>query len=306
MLLKGRSESDELLILRALNTRMKLAEKERYHYLTLEKGYEGELQFDHLTERIEEERYIINDLLLEVNNAYFQIDTLIISQGGIHLIDVKNYQDDWYFESDKLYIAKTRREIKNPVDQLKRCETMLNQLLNQLLHQHKLNYLVESFVIFINPEFTLYQAPMDLPIIFPTQINRFLNELNKTPSKLNDGHKKLAQKLISLHQTKNPYGAFPKFNYDQLQKGVYCNRCNSFQVKVKNIGFEFQKCGHVESIDSCLIRHIEEFKLLNPGKKMTTQAIFDWCKTDLNKRTFLRVLKKNYTAIGNTKNTFYI
>ncbi|MGP4081325.1 hypothetical protein ACTWQL_15580 [Pseudalkalibacillus sp. R45] len=48
MLLKARTESYELLALRSLNTRMQLTEKEKIHYLNLEKGFEGEVHFDSL------------------------------------------------------------------------------------------------------------------------------------------------------------------------------------------------------------------------------------------------------------------
>ena len=68
---------------------------------------EGEQKFDLLAESIQEGRYIIIDLLLEVNNSYFQIDTLIISQGVIHLLDIKNFQGDWYFIAFfKIKVAK--------------------------------------------------------------------------------------------------------------------------------------------------------------------------------------------------------
>jgi hypothetical protein len=50
MLLRGRTESDELMAMRYLNTRMELTKKEKFRYLTLEKGYEGELKFDLLAE----------------------------------------------------------------------------------------------------------------------------------------------------------------------------------------------------------------------------------------------------------------
>ena len=174
-----------------------------------------------------------------------------------------------------------------------------------MLQTLKLNYLVEASVIFINPEFTLYQAPMDQPIILPTQVDRFLKDLNKTPSKLNDGHKKLAQKLISLNQTKNPFTVLPKYNFDQLQKGVYCKTCRSFLISVKNNDFVCGKCGEHEKIELAILRNVEEFKLLFPDRKITTQSIYEWCQVDLNKRTFCRILKKNYTAFGNTRDTYY-
>lgn len=301
MLLKGRVESDELLCLRSLNIRMELSEKEKFYYGNLEKGYEGERKFDLLVENLQEERYVINDLLLEVNNSYFQIDSLLISQGVIHLLDIKNFQGDCYLESNKLYSVTTSREYKNPVDQLKRSTTLFGQLLQSL----KQNYLVESSVIFINPEFTLYQASMDQPIVLPTQVNRFLRDINNTPSKLQDGHKKLAQTLLSLHQTKNPYSVLPDYNFDELQKGVYCKSCKSFLVVLKNHNFVCKQCGGIEKIEDAILRNVEEFRLLFPEQKITTHNIFDWCKVDLNKTTIYRALKKNYTTIGSTKDTYY-
>lgn len=302
MILKCRTESDELLTLRSLNKRMKLMEKEKFHYQNLEKGFEGEKKFDQLTEILLEERYILNDLLFEVNNSYFQIDSVFITQAVIYLLDIKNFQGDCYLELDKLYSVTTKREYKNPVDQFKRSST----LFRQLLQIHKLNYLVESSVIFINPEFTLYQAPMDQPLILPNQVDRFLKDLNQTPSKLNNGHKDLAQKLLSLHQSKNPFTTLPKYEYDQLQTGIYCKTCFSFFVSIKNNYFVCGKSGELEKINLGILRNVQEYKLLFPEQKITTQAIYDWCKVDLSKKTFYRILKKNYTSCGNTKDTYYI
>lgn len=301
MILKERIESEELLILRCLHTRMKLTDKEKFHYHNLEKGYEGELRFDQLCETILEERYFINDLLFEVNNSHFQIDSLIISQGVIHLLDIKNFQGDCYLEQDKLFSVKSKREYKNPMDQLKRSAT----LFRQLLRNSNFNYLVEPSVIFINPEFTLYQAPMSQPFILPTQLNQFINDFNHSPSQLNDGHKKLAQALISLHRPKNPFVLLPDYHYEELQKGIYCYNCKSFLVYLNNHFFTCKKCGCREKIEQAIVRNIEEIKLLFPDLKITTNIVYDWCQTDLNSKTYRRVLQKNYTAVGNTSNTYY-
>ncbi len=301
MLLRGRTESDELLSMRYLNIRKKLTEQEKFRLLNLEKGYEGEVKFDQLAEGLHEERYIINDLLLVVNNSYVQIDTLIISQSCIHLLDIKNFQFECYLDSDNLYAVTNDHEYKNPLDQLKRAKTLLRQLLQIL----KGDFLIEAYVIFINPEFTLFQASKDLPIILPTQLNRFLTNINNTPSKLNEEHKKLAQKLISLHQTKNPFAILPKYNYDQLQKGFYCKTCNSFSVCIKNFDLVCSKCNEHEKIEQAIVRNVKEFVLLFPERKITTQNIYEWCKADLNKKTIRRVLKKNYNSFGKTRETYY-
>jgi len=301
MLLKGRTESEELTAMRYLNKRLELTADERFRYSILEKGYEGEVKFDQLAESLHEEIYIINDLLLKVNNSYFQIDTLLILQGIVYLLDVKNYQGDFYLEKDKLYAVASGREYKNPLDQLKRCSTLFTQLLQNL----KLDYLFESSVIFINPDFTLYQAPIDQPFIYPTQVNRFLNDINKTPSKLNDGHKKLAHTLISLHQSKNPYTELPEYHYEDMQKGNYCKACGSFQVSTKFTQLLCRNCGERESTEQAILRSVDEFKLLFPDRKITTKNIYDWCRMDVHKRTFCRVLKKNYASFGNTRATYY-
>lgn len=301
MLVKKRVESDELLIMRHLNRRMLLNEKDKFRYSNLEKGYEGELKFDQHTDNIKEERYILNDLLLEVNNTYFQIDTLIISQGTIHLIDIKNYEGDCYLESDKLFSVKTGWEYKNPVNQLKRSETLLSQMLRNLNY----TYLIKSSIIFVNPEFTLYQAPMDQPFIFPSQVNRFLNDLNKAPSQLNTKDKDFAQKLISLHHPQNPFHLLPSYHYDDLQKGVYCIGCHSYLVSIKKYDFVCEECGRHEKIRNGLMRQTKEFKLLFPDRKITTNSIYQWCNKDLNKKTISRMLKQNFTAIGKTKETYY-
>ncbi|CAM3766722.1 nuclease-related domain-containing protein [Mesobacillus thioparans] len=301
MLLKKRSESKELVVMRYLNTRMELPAGDKFQLANLEKGYKGEIKFDRMTENLSEERYIIDDILLQVSNSYFQIDKLIISGGLIHLLDVKYHEGDFYWESDKFYSLKSGKEYKNPVIQLKRSETLFRQLLQNL----KLNYLVQASVVFNNPEFTLYQAPMDQPIILPTQVNRFLKELNDTPSKLDENHKILAQKLLSLHHDKNPYTTLPEYDYEQLEKGMHCRGCGSFNTAIKKRHLVCGKCGSSENVEQAIYQQIEEFKILFPERKVTAESIYDWCNIDLNKRRITRVLKKFYTATGTTSDTYY-
>jgi hypothetical protein len=77
--------------------------------------------------------------------------------------------------------------------------------LRQLLLNLGFNPQIDASVVFINPNFTLYQAPLNKPFIFPTQLDQYWDKLNTKPSKLNRKHKKLADQLISLHITESPY-----------------------------------------------------------------------------------------------------
>jgi hypothetical protein len=96
MLKKIRSKPAKLEILESLDTRMNLLTEDKQNYLNLKKGYEGEVMFDLLTEKLECDCYILNDLRLKVNNSIFQIDTLIIFQKIIQAFEVKNYEGDFF------------------------------------------------------------------------------------------------------------------------------------------------------------------------------------------------------------------
>jgi hypothetical protein len=299
MAFKPRWKSDELKILGFLNTHMSLAEIEKQYYLNLKKGFEGEMMFDLLTEKLQSDCLILNDLLLKVNNTTFQIDTLII-QETLQLFEVKNYEGDYYYESEKFY-SKSATEILNPLDQSKRCEC----LLRQLLQKHGYNFPIEARVVFINPVFTLYQAPKNKPIIYPTQLDRLMKNLDMTPSKLNGRHKKLADLLVSLHIGKSAYSQLPTYNYDHLKKGMTCGVCNSFSISVGGKKLVCDACGCEEDVESAVMRSVGEFKLLFPDRKVTTNGVHEWCRVVDNKIRISRILKKNLKGIGYGQWSYY-
>lgn len=291
---KSRVESTELQILRCLNTRMNLSEKDKQHYFNLQKGYEGEVMFDALTEKLLQcECLILNDLLLKMNNTTFQIDTLIIFSETIFFYEVKNHEGDYYYETDRFY-KKPKSEMNNPLTQISRSESLLRQLLQNL----GFNYPIDASVVFINPEFTLYQAPLNKPLIFPTQVTRYLKKLNTVPSKLNGKHKLLADKLISLHIEDSPYKQLPQYNYGQVRKGMTCGICNSFSISVQGRKCVCDDCGYEEFVSAAVMRNVKEIKLLFPNLKITTNLIHDWCKVIKSKKRIKRILEKNLGIVG--------
>jgi Nuclease-related domain len=100
MIFKHRTESDELKNFKILNARLNLSEKDRQYYYRLKKGYEGEVMFDVFTEKLLAECCILNDLLFKVNNTTFQVDSLIIISGKIHIYEIKNLEGDYLYDAD--------------------------------------------------------------------------------------------------------------------------------------------------------------------------------------------------------------
>ncbi|WP_160725255.1 nuclease-related domain-containing protein [Bacillus sp. USDA818B3_A] len=300
---KPRTKSKELRIYSSLNARMELSSKDKLHYSHLEKGYQGEVFFDQLTSKLQNDLYILNDLCLEQNKSSFQMDTLIISQRTIYQYEVKNHEGDYRYESGNFYPKLSKEEIKNPLDQLKRSKSLFRPLLKNLGSQLP----IEGSVTFVNPNFTLYQAPLNEPIIHPTQLNNLMKELNEIPSKLTNHHKMLADKLISMHQTESPYTRYPPYSYDRMEKGVLCAWCNSVISSPTDDRMKIvcNTCGHVETIDSAVLRSVEELKLLFPGIKITTNNVYAWCKVIESKKQISRILKEHYTLVGFGQWTYY-
>jgi hypothetical protein len=177
--------------------------------------------------------------------------------------------------------------------------------LRQLLQKYRYNYPIDAFLVFINPQFTLFQPSPNPQIILPTQVNSFIKKLYKTPSKLSDKHHKLADLLVSLHKTENPYMRLPKYDYDTVEKGITCGSCHSFDVTVFRTKIACKDCGCQELVEVAVLRNVEELRILFPDIRITTNLVFEWCKVIDSTKMIRRILKKNFKAIGYTKNSYY-
>lgn len=280
---------------------MHLKIKEHNNYIYLEKGYDGERKFDKWIETLSNEHLILNDLLLEYNGTVFQIDTLLFYSDKIYHFEVKNYEGDFFIEADKWY-SLAGKEIKNPLLQLKRTESLLRQLLVKKSYNH---HPIESYLIFVNPEFQLYQAPPDLPIIYPSQLTRFMEKLKNKLPKLKDSYKKLAKELLSIHINETKYSRLPEYQYDELEKGLICPVCHSMYTTFKTI-LVCTSCGGKERYPIAVLRAIEELQTLFPNKKITTNLIHDWCKIIKSKRTIRKILSKHFKLLGHNKSSYFV
>lgn len=308
MIYKHRTESKELQLYRFANTRTTLSQSEMQYYWALEKGYEGEVQFDLLLQNLQGEFIILNDLLFEINNTYFQIDSLLLAPEKIHLFDVKNFENDYIIDTDNNWYAilkkDRKKESKNPIHQLNRCELLLKQQLQNLGSKSP----ITSKLVFVNPNFYLYQASPNYPIIFPTQLDRFVNQLNSqlTTAKLKERDFKLAQQLLQHHKEDSPFKNKPDYTFEGLKKGIYCKSCRSFDVYTNPKTIVCNKCGFREKIEAAVLRNVEEFTLLFPEVNVTTTAISEWCGIVKSDNTIRKVLSANYQTIGKQRGTYYI
>lgn len=292
--LSVRIPSKELLGMRSLNARMVLAALDRQNYLNLEKGYQGEIQFDLFTDQLQCDCLVIKGLLINIGKTYFQIDTVLIYREVIHLIDVKNFEGDYFFDENKFYLMDGD-EAQNPLLQLLRCESLFRQLLQKL----RFKIQVEAHLVFINPEYTLYQVPRTCTqMIFPTQIKSFIKKLDSYSSKLTNDHLRLAEYLLSINLKEYPFVTFPPYEYGGLIKGILSASCHHLSTSTNGNKVLCVTCGQHERIESAILRSVDEIKRLFPDRKITTNMVWDWCGGVVPKKMIRRILSENFQTKG--------
>jgi hypothetical protein len=301
IVVKARCESEELLMFRSLNLRMGLCSNDAHYFSNLEKGYQGELAFDRMAEaHLSDDWLAVNDLLLEHHNRIFQIDSVLVRNGRMFLNDVKNFDGD-YMMKDGLWYTAAGNEVDDPLEQLGRCEVRLRRL----CHDLGFSYPIESRLVFVNPEFYLFQAPLNLPIILPAHLNRYMNQLKMKTGKFTECDLKLARRLASLHKKKSPITRVPPYTYEQLKKGLGCACVHGFMKVYNKETLVCSVCNRVESAELAVLRNVRELRMLFPDLKITTFVVHDWCKI-LTIKTIHRILLKHFKKVGKTKDVYFI
>ncbi|WP_170840883.1 nuclease-related domain-containing protein [Salibacterium halotolerans] len=278
---------------------MELPLKYRQQLMNIEKGLEGEIYFDSQLQALPDESVILCDLLFEINNTHFQIDTLLLSHDVVHLFEVKNYEGDFMIENEVWYTT-TGYEIKNPLLQLQRNQS----LLRQLFQKYRISLPVKASLVFTNPDFYVYQASYDLPIIFPHQIEPFVSQWKHDPVQFSHESHRAAEKLQALHIEMSPFRQFPAFTRRQLQNGIRCRACSAF-LKLPQRTLICPACGRAESLEKGVIRNAEEWKLLFPEEPLTTRGVHEWCGLDIDKKRIKRILSKKYSRFGNGRRSHF-
>lgn len=67
-----------------------------------------------------------------------------------------------------------------------------------------------------------------------------------------------------------------------------------------------EKCGTKERSEMAILRSIDEFHLLFPDRKITTNGIYEWCEIIHSKKMIRRILSENYTLQGHGRSAHYV
>lgn len=288
-------------LLNLLSKRIKLPSEIQTTHKRLRTGYAGEKTFfDNLGENITSQAIRLFDLHFKVDNSECQIDSLIIFQNKLLLFEIKNYQGNYVIHNHDWYTLSNLK-MRNPLHQVQRTELLLNEFLKQ--HQISLN--VEAYLVFVHPSFFLYQAPVNNQIIFPSQLSPFLKKLNNHPTHLTKRHHDLVRLFHEKQLATSMYESIPVFEYEDLEKGIVCKKCQHFMKRETQVLLSCRGCEYVSDINSAIIRSVDEYHLLFPKKRITVSDMSHWMNGEVSPYQIRQALISHCIKKGHSNGTYY-
>lgn len=301
-ILKARQPSDLLRGLNYLDKRFELKEPEKRYLINLQKGLSGETAFDDkINQHIDKQAIVLNDLLLLNKGLSFKVDSLLIASHGVYIFEIRNYVGR-YVRHMEGFSTIHGEEVANPLIQLNRSASFLSQLLKEWGSELK----VTAHLVFIHPQFSLYNARVEDPIILPNQIDEYLKDINIKSRMLSREHHNLARRIIKLHDDDSPVQKqLPYYSYKELKKGLSCNACGSFDLLITQRSCYCKSCFVKRGVTDVILDNIEELQFLFPETTLTTAKVNEWCGDAVHFRRMRKVLKEHYTATGATSGRVY-
>lgn len=287
-------------MLEALGRRMGLDVDAVGRLDVLRKGFVGEVLFaGALGEGLRSGSgcVVLYDLLLRANGSVFQLDCVVIREGEVLLLEVKNYEGDYVFRDERFYHVGSGQVVKNPLNQLERSEFLLGKVLGRL----GFDCSIRARVVFVHPGFMLFQAPLGLPVIYPSQVGRFVRSLNGRGARVSGERWKLARRLFAHQIVEERLDRVPGYDFAGLRKGMCCLDCRGFLV-MRGGSWDrvlvCEGCGCLEGRESAVLRSVVEFDLLFPDDAITTRVIWKWCGGVLSMRVVRKILDRFLYPVG--------
>jgi hypothetical protein len=204
-------------------------------------GYKGECSIDYPLSLIPDHKFIIlHNIRLRIDDHYFQIDTLLLYQNFIVILEVKNIAGTIFFDQDFHQLIQTfdgvEKALPDPFIQTSRHE---QQLAKWLAYNHFPDVPILSLVLISNPSTLIRSTPNHrlaqhkvihrdyLPkklLLLEEQYRRvFLSEkeLKKMSKLLNKQDVSLDSPILEIYEVLEV----------EIIKGVRCTKCLAFSMK---------------------------------------------------------------------------
>ncbi|AMB94189.1 nuclease-related domain-containing protein [Aerococcus sanguinicola] len=280
-----RKESLTLQYFRTLKKYQQLTPEGHKKLDHFERGFEGELAFDHMLEQIDVHP-LAHYRNWQYQDAYIEIDSLLVFPSSLCLIEVKNYRA-------QVSCRDRRWSFNNYPGERDICQQLLKSQLfmENLLAEHQLSINLEAKIYFANP----YNYP-DLDdsvtknVLLPHQARDYFQSLSQ--EKFNPEINSLCYLLeeIKCPPFSNELEDFQKF-YPGFHCSICGNKLNIFRYYLAC------SCGHTLSKDEAVLELINDYALLFPNRTLNGTAIQDFACGKVSYYKIHQILQRHFTYL---------
>ncbi|MEB2777459.1 NERD domain-containing protein [Algoriphagus sp. D3-2-R+10] len=208
-------------------------------------GRFGELKISLRLKRLSKKEYIVlNDVLLQIGESSTQIDHIVISKSGLHVIETKNLKGWIHGHENSEYWKQTlyRRKytLKNPVKQNEVHVQVLKKILSDYPH------IKFSSIVVFSGSAVLKNMTTWSPVIYASQLIRTIREDDEDAILSFDQMAHIADRLNSLRlrgkeEIRKHVQRIQKKERENLTSDT-CPSCGNYLIKRKGRYGEFYGC----------------------------------------------------------------
>lgn len=214
------------------------------------KGYIGEQKVDYHLERLTLPCTIAHDIYIKTEQQNFQIDTLILTQRAIYIIEIKNYTGTITFDTNlQQFIRKhdTKEEgFHNPITQ---AENTQHQLQQWLTTKNIRNIPIHYFIVISEPSTIIRvhgnEQSIAKTVTHTANLTQKITTTEQSHKNNNLNHRKIGHIITQASQ---------QFDLDitrqhnitphDIRPGVQCPNCKQHHMKRQHSKWHCTKCHH--------------------------------------------------------------
>ena len=198
----------------------------------MEAGFVGETYADRFLHQIDfpKSHAIFKGLHIQTGpQSYLQVDTLIVTQKYIAILEIKNIKGKVYFQKNPKQLVRElngqSETYKCPEQQILRHQIKLQKLLSHL----KIDLPIHNRIVFAFSSTHIVEPPEEVKVLMACDLPNHIDKLNQLPDVIRPTtFKKLVQFLTTHLTTYHPTPIAEQFQFDwsSLKTGVFCPSCN--------------------------------------------------------------------------------
>lgn len=260
----------------------------------LRRGFEGEIELDRFVDRYGGSGWgVYRDIWLDCGGVT-QIDTMIVTAGGIYVCDAKNYSGGYVYAEGKWY-AGGRLLNRDIFVQLKRSMEKVNDMCVRIGPDIR----AEGAVVFVNEHFELeMESPALERVVTRNRIRKYLMEIDGAAAH-GRFHVERLCRAVEKYMIENPYKppVCDAGMYSMMAKGVNCAGCGSYGLEVRRLFIRCVNCGFCEGKEKGVLRTICEYGVLMHDRELKLQDVYDFMAGEVEKRYVRTILSKYFKLI---------